>query len=697
MLYKKFGGDNFAAQMVGEAKLRQLKQVDVPYLSASGPGFVARKRGGTNEVWLEEGQEGSKEKIPDFAVFYASGWTTAYKLGGKFSFEKIPGIGAAGEYVGDGEFIFYDPPEIRIENGDQRRPLYSAVSSGGVQTTSIFSKAGIIRSAVKVHEDLKVIPFSNSHVGRAFIRPVQGYHPDLGGRGWENSLDMNSHKPVTHWKGTSVFCGVVGRYKVVATPGIINDGTGDDMGMYRGVGVIDIHLTKRAGQRLRNHGHRRIHVEFPGSSQTKANEVTGTITVISPGVFVVLSAQTFNTDGLWPPEDIYLWHTLVTVSIDDEGEMQVETKTYKLFTTDATTWSTPSERYTLKKVLEENHRFNSQAPSVLCEDGESIIYAMSPYLGYGRAAGHEQEYCCVAYVKVGIAGEVISGFVTKPEITIANPIMLSETNLVMSKGTGIPAACDLLFIGNSTILSRVREFESPLTVETEVTINNGIIRYPQTVVPPTPYHNRIELWISRNDGATWSVFDGDLAGVEMSVATVGIPSIIEPPKNKVDGSDVLWPTVAIPIRPGPMGGDIEIYTSKDGLISFDGPVGKYQDRKIPGLDEKINGGKFDLFSMNGSYVCHPEDTHLYGSFIHGNIYKDDEPNEKGATPYKRLTTLSINKGDPLKVPTMVRMAPDADSKSLKMIARVAINGKLTPKDLVRPWIYDSAYEKPKEP
>ena len=30
MLYKKFGGDNFASQVVGEAKLRQLKQVDAP-------------------------------------------------------------------------------------------------------------------------------------------------------------------------------------------------------------------------------------------------------------------------------------------------------------------------------------------------------------------------------------------------------------------------------------------------------------------------------------------------------------------------------------------------------------------------------------------------------------------------------------------------------------------------------------------
>ena len=60
MLYKKFGGDNFAAQMGGEAKLRQLKQVDVPYLSASGPGFVARKRGDTNEVWLEEVAENER-------------------------------------------------------------------------------------------------------------------------------------------------------------------------------------------------------------------------------------------------------------------------------------------------------------------------------------------------------------------------------------------------------------------------------------------------------------------------------------------------------------------------------------------------------------------------------------------------------------------------------------------------------------
>lgn len=694
MLYKKFGGDNFAAQMVGEAKLRQLKQVDAPYLTASGPGFVSRKRGGTNEVWLEEGQEGSEEKIPDFAVHYASGWITAYKLGGRFSFDKIPGIGAAGEYVGDGEFIHYTPPEIHITNRDGNRPMYSAVSDGGVHVTSIFSKSRIIRTQVKVHEDLKVIPYSNT-LARSWFEPRQGYYTDLGGIGWDRTFDAHSTRSIVPWRGIPVFCGVVGKYKVVATPGIINDGTGDDMGMYRSVGVIDIHLTKRAGQRLRNHGHRRIHVEFPGSDQKKANEATGTITVISPGVFVVLSAQSFNTDGLRPPKDIYLWHTLVTVSIDDEGEMQVETKTYKLFTTDATTWSTPSEHYTLSTTLEEDHRFNSQAPSVLCEDGESVIYAMSPYKSFG-VPGSKQEYCCVAYVKVGITGEVISGFVTKPEITIANPIRLSETNLVMSKGVGIPAACDLLFIGNSTMLSRVREFESSFDV-TDVSYGGRNLRYPQTVVPPTPYHNRIELWVSRDDGATWNILEGDLAGVGMSVATVGIPSIIEPPINEVDRSDVVWPTVVIPVRRGPMGGDIEIYASKDGLISFDGPVGKYEDLGLQLPDNTINNGKFDMFSTRGDHVCHPGDAAIYGGFRDGNIYKDEDPNEDGATPYKRLTTIVVSGSDSLRIPTMNRVAPNAASGALKIITRVAINGKPTPKDLVRPWIYDSAYKKPKEP
>ncbi|MBS7349527.1 MAG: hypothetical protein KIG95_05105, partial [Comamonas sp.] len=93
MLYKKFGGDNFTAQMVGEAKLRQLDGVDVPYLSARGPGFVARKRDTTKEVWLEGREEEGKERIPDFAVHYAEGWITAYKLDGKFLFRKIRGIG----------------------------------------------------------------------------------------------------------------------------------------------------------------------------------------------------------------------------------------------------------------------------------------------------------------------------------------------------------------------------------------------------------------------------------------------------------------------------------------------------------------------------------------------------------------------------------------------------------------------------
>ena len=78
MLYKKFGGDNFTAQMVGEAKLRQLKQVDAPYLSASGPGFVARKRGGANEVWLDT----PPPELPQSAIQYAVIGSNDFSFGG---------------------------------------------------------------------------------------------------------------------------------------------------------------------------------------------------------------------------------------------------------------------------------------------------------------------------------------------------------------------------------------------------------------------------------------------------------------------------------------------------------------------------------------------------------------------------------------------------------------------------------------
>ena len=691
MLYKKFGGDNFTAQMVGEAKLRQLEGVDAPYLSASGPGFVARKRGVTNEVWLEGCEEEGKERIPDFAVHYAEGWITAYKLDGKFSFRKIRGIGACGEYVGDGEFIHLDPPEINITNRELWHPMYSSATDGGIYTTSIFSITGTIRSNVTVHQDLKVIPTSDSdNIAMHYITPRQGYYTDVGGSGWEKSLDIHSTMTVKPWKGIPVFCGVVGGYKVITTPSIINDGSADDAGYYRGVGVLDIHLTRRKVQRLRSYDQKRIYLEFPGVMHEKANEVTGTITVVSPGVFVVLSAQSFRTNGVLEiPEEIYLWHTLVTVTIDNDGKMVVDTKTYRLFDEGDAAWLTPSEHYTLDKTLKQDHRILSQSPSILCEDGKSIIYAMSPYKTAGVPTW--DEYCCVAYVKVEITGKVVSGFVTKPEITIAKSIQISETDIVMDKGKGVPAACDLLFIGNSTMLSMVREFESPLHVTTD-SITGRNIRFPQTIVPPTPYHNRIELWISRDDGATWSFLQNDIDGVQMSSATVGIPSIIEPCVSEGE-----WPTVALPVRRSGIGGEIDIYVSKDGLNSFDGPAGKYKDLGTGLVDASMNNGKFDLFSIRGDYLCHPGDQILFGGIKDGNIYKENPINDKNSSGFKLYAPAFTITRDVLKVPSMYRVAPNAASGALKIITRVAINGRLTPKDLVRPWIYDSAYEKPKEP
>ena len=117
MLYKKFGGDNFAAQMVGEAKLRQLKQVDAPYLSASGPGFVARKRGGTNEVWLEEVSE--SERTPGWQIVTTLRTSDEERVGVRTD-AKIRKVGEPSNwgpwiYIGRGLFMMFSvPPQLRL-------------------------------------------------------------------------------------------------------------------------------------------------------------------------------------------------------------------------------------------------------------------------------------------------------------------------------------------------------------------------------------------------------------------------------------------------------------------------------------------------------------------------------------------------------------------------------------------------------
>lgn len=59
---KVFGPDNGIPRIVGEAKLRQLRDVDMPYAWASGPGFFAEKKVGAERVVTEASEDNQPER-----------------------------------------------------------------------------------------------------------------------------------------------------------------------------------------------------------------------------------------------------------------------------------------------------------------------------------------------------------------------------------------------------------------------------------------------------------------------------------------------------------------------------------------------------------------------------------------------------------------------------------------------------------
>lgn len=65
---KVFGPDIGIPRIVGESKLRQLRDVDMPYAWASGPGFIAEKKVGAERVVTEASEDNQPER-PYFRTF----------------------------------------------------------------------------------------------------------------------------------------------------------------------------------------------------------------------------------------------------------------------------------------------------------------------------------------------------------------------------------------------------------------------------------------------------------------------------------------------------------------------------------------------------------------------------------------------------------------------------------------------------
>lgn len=683
MLYKKFGGDNFAAQVVGEAKLRQLKQVDVPYLSASGPGFSARKRGGTNEVWLDT----PPPELPQSAIQYAVIGSNDFSFGGvnldsKFKKKEL----WTGEYIGRGKTVTTVLPQVRIfDLGDTTFPMYTTEKPGALYFRNLFDPR--IDGGVYIQEDTRIIARARTSWDMTQGNYGEPPVPAESELGWSDNARIIGGYYTSFWSGKTAFVGWVHGWQVYATPNVIWDGTADGNGMYRGKAVIDITIYRGTGdgEVLQD----RVELEFPGGTD-RANEVPGTITVLRPGVFVVLSGQSLLGGinvGAGGPEvhditddRISLWHTIITVDKDGE-DWYFSTKTKKLHEDGDTVWNTTDVRYSKNDFIQQAARVASQSPGVLCEDEKSILYAISSPWGKRIEGLTLSRDFAVAYVRVGLDGLIQSGYITAPD-------MLKQFYTVengYNKSSGFMPACDLLYCGQGIILSRVREFSSQAATA-QALIGNPFphdISWPLTNAPPLPKFIRVEFWRSEDNGATWSKMPtGNGLPDNMNVANIGIPSVVEASSKK-------GVKLAIPVR-NEEDGIIKISKSKDGGVTWSDAKGGY-----PSIIEEqsdSNGGYgVDFFSLRGLGFADTLDARF------GMNYSTEVLHDYDGDSPKINTWFGIKLGEDLSGTTIVNKLFPAYDKSLKEIVRVKIGSKDAPKDLVRPWIYDPVYKKPEEP
>lgn len=690
MLYKKFGGENFAAQMVGEAKLRQLAGVDAPYLSASGDGFTARKRGGFNEVWLDAPQPETVQGAIQYAVIGSNEYSFAgATLSTKFKKTKL----WTGEYIGRGRTATSVLPQVKLwDRSTTTYPMYTAEKPGALYFRRLFKPD--IDGGVYVQQDTRII--SRAHHPWGVNQGNYGSPPITSGpMNWKHSERVHGLYYPTFWSGRTAFVGWVKGWQVYATPNVVWDGSADDNGMYQGKAVIDLTIYRDVGEEVFQD---RVELQFPEGTP-KANEVPGTITVLRPGVFVVLAGQSLVKSGVGivthdvTDTHIALWHNIITVE-EDEGDWFVSIQTHKLHEREDTFWSSSDERYSKSSFIKIAARVTSQSPGVLCEDGQSILYAISSPWRIGTSSniptsGTFIPDFAVAYVRIGIDGLIHSGVITTPEILKSNPIYEQDESGIpyetRDKAIGIQPSCDLLYCGQGVILSRVREFANQAIVPPRASSQWSLSHsWPINNAPPLPRFNRVELWRSSDNGSTWAKLPAG-AGLPdvLNVANIGIPSVIE---ARPGGTAKL----AIPVR-NEADGTIKISKSRDGGATWGKPQGGFSS--IIHYRNDANGGYgVDFFALRGGGFSNNTDAIYLEKYTTDiiNRYEGDLP---PITSVRAGVTVEYD----LSRTTIVNSLYPAYDKALKEIVRIKIGSKDAPKDLLRPWVYDSAYKKPEEP
>ena len=701
MLYKKFGGDNFAAQMVGEAKLRQLKQVDTPYLSASGPGFVARKRGGTNEVWLEEVAE--NERTPGWQIVTTLRNSDEERVGVRTD-AKIRKVGEPSNwgpeiYIGRGLLMmFIVPPQLRLFKHSYaiegeisgtitehrvwayaQKPGYLSV--GRVKPWQ--KKPGPKRLLLPVMRGLeKFIGYGTAHDYRS------DEFPGFGRSDWGALRETVGIQYPTGFAGFYVSDGVE-RCSIVALNSKVV-GTG-------GFGIPTAHATLDIVSFTSDFTLDAIQTrEVPlpvGIGGTGQNLCASNPITISPGVVCIISCEVFEPRRWYDGKmqgDFYL-------SIYDIGKSEWAISAKKIVPEVANA----ARDYPYPEHVVRGRNASGRIVSVSYGDTTKRLQYTSLYknqdtLGYDYVAGVESgtgQPCCnsdsVLFAFVRFRGErVTSGnlvtrstdiFVMKidrqgvakttrlffPHVHDARSGLNANEYTGMYSSGALPQYLNMLCIGKGKFFLQINRYpEDSRIVDSE---------FP---TPPAEFFNYIKFLISEDDGDTWQ--EVELSGIPFkfssgpSTAELGKPSIIKPLSAAAYQAGE-YAEIVIPFFLG-AGEGTAYYASRDGGRSWE------MERHLSGLsefesDDGFNGG---VYRKNFSNTA--PSLRVGSGFGQSNIYRDY---------YVRQSDLPTSEE--------IHILETPESISGRKLQRVFIGNDPAPMDLVRPWIYDSAYEKPKEP
>ena len=717
MLYKKFGGDNFAAQMVGEAKLRQLDTVDAPYLSASGPGFMARKRGAFKEVHLDGGTESTSRQWQVATTFvrekFIQGQTKQVRSAALMS-KSLSGVESttgwlSETYIGRGLVVTFNVrPHIRafkhsydIEDDNvavgnvkprkEHRVWFYAMKPGYLSVAKVragHKKAGEKRLLLPVMQGLQKFAgygrrytYSQSEFpgftqrGSASLHETVGLQKPTGFAGFHQSADG----PV---------CTLLSiNSKIVGTGGF---------GIPTAHATLDVlsfptSLNPKAAQLYE--------VDLPmGQGGAGQNLFAAMPFAVSPGVVCIITCEAFEPRQWYDGKmqgDFYI--SLLDLN---KGKWLVQAK--KIVPAFVNTpMDYPYPAYYILGV--EVDQVSGQQKIVQVEEGDtskrllySVAYDNQETRAYDYVTGVEAgvgQPCCesdsviFAFVRFRgvkthkpVAGDVL--------VTRSTDIFIMKINregvakitrlefphshyeqigLIAGEYHGMysnaaPQHLSLICLGKGKFLLHILRYSGSWRTVGE-----------EYATPPTAFFNYAKFVITEDDGETWQIIDPAgvplVSGAGPSAAELGKPCVVQP-LSKEDYQAGKYAQVVVPLFTSPSKG-MEYYGSDDGGRSW------RSVRSLRSLDKPdlMTGTHDDDLSASFS-DAEPLGLRVPPGLGFSNIYKD-----------------IFVRPDDLPDANDLQSIASPQSITEKRLQRIFIGNKPAPMDLVRPWIYDAAYQK----